>query len=97
MSLVVGTYSKCYISSHVIAVLAALEPGKIACLQTQDCAQDYGLDPSCDKVEPWGNLQAEIAAVCCLMRWQQQEKSHYDERETALHMISIAAQCIESV
>lgn len=30
------------------------------------------------------------------MRWQQQEKSHYDERETAPHMISVAVQCIES-
>lgn len=58
MSSVGGACIKRYISSHVIAVLAALEPGKIACLQTQDCAEDYGLDPSCDKVEPWGNLQA---------------------------------------
>lgn len=42
-------------------------PEKTVCLKTQDCSEDYGLNPSRDIVEPWGN------------RWQQQEKSHYDE------------------
>lgn len=55
--------------SHVVYSAASHQswllwmPEKTACLKTQDCSEDYGLNPSCDIVEPWGTSVATTGKV----------------------------------